>query len=87
MSSIFEVRDRVCRLRQTFSYFRNAAILTGSEIRHALRSDVAARDEWASLLSEVRGCLMVLEAAAPEEKSTGKADFDQKISPAWPTRH
>ncbi len=67
MSSIFELGERVRRLRETFLYFRNAALLTGAELRSALPrgDDEQAIAEWTRLLAEVRQCLEAAEAVLP----------------------
>ena len=97
MSSIFELNERVRRLRETFSYFKNAALLTGAEVREAAQggSDQEVHAEWARLLGELRQCLQVAEAALPREddaaqtsrvRAPAMVDFNGTLDPAA-TRH
>ncbi len=48
MSSIFDLPERVQRLRQMFSFFRDAALLAGAEVRDSVEagSGAKAQDEW-----------------------------------------
>jgi hypothetical protein len=59
MASIFDLEDRVRRLRQTFSYFKNAAILTAAEVQNST-ADVATQ-EWVALINEIQECLLQAE--------------------------
>jgi hypothetical protein len=97
MSSLFELNERVRRLRETFLYFKNAALLTGAEIRDsdAIEGE-RARIEWARLLEELRACLEAAEsvmardrAAAPRASSLAAkalSEFAEICDPAS-TRH
>jgi hypothetical protein len=72
MSSIFDLPERVQRLRQMFSYFKNAALLTGAEVRDAVQANAGdkALEEWASLLSDIRDCFSAAQALTDGEPAT-----------------
>jgi len=64
MSSIFDLPERLQRLRQMFSYFKNAAVLTGAEVRDAVQANAGAKahEEWLSLLTDISECLSSAQA-------------------------
>jgi hypothetical protein len=64
MSSIFDLPERLQRLRQMFTYFRNAALLTGVEVRDSVDagSGEIAHEEWVRLLTDVNDCLLAAQA-------------------------
>ena len=75
MSSMFELDERVRRLRETLVHLRNTTLSDAAEICSAsnLHSDPRVREDWLSFVSELRDFLSAVEALAPRPKRTQSA--------------
>jgi len=67
MSSLFELHERIRRLRQMLGYFKNAAMLTGAEVRNAAQAGQGGetQQEWTKLIEEIGDCLAAAQGGAP----------------------
>ena len=67
MSSLFEIHDRIRRLRGVYSFFGDAAAQCGAELANAPGPgiDERTREEWARLISDARDFMSDAEGWAP----------------------
>ena len=82
MSSLFELHERIRRLRQMLGYFKNAAMLTGAEVRNAAQTGQGepTQQEWTKLIEEVGDCLAAAQGRtqSPTADAAYKATLGQK---------
>jgi len=82
MSSLFELHERIRRLRQMLGYFKSAALLTGAEVRGAAQTGQGetTQQEWTKLIGEIGDCLTAAQGgtAAPAAEAGFKATLGEK---------
>jgi hypothetical protein len=82
MSSVFELHERIRRLRQMLGYFKSAAILTGAEVRNAAQDGQGeqAHQEWMKLIEDIGDCLATAQSGA--QAPAADADFKMTLGDA-----
>jgi hypothetical protein len=84
MSSLFELHERIRRLRQMLGYFKNAAMLTGAEVRNATEAGRGeqTQQEWTKLIEDIGECLATAQTGA--QAPAPNASFKSTLGRAGP---
>jgi hypothetical protein len=69
MSSMFELDERIHRLRETLSYLRAATLSDAAEIKSAAQS----REDWLKFVAELRDFFSATQTLAPRRTARRSA--------------